>query len=161
LEQPSGELRSNLLATRRHASIGFRGNRLVEIHVRRLETVDAVESLSAGVFAAVSQTSHGAVIFADHRHASPVQAPVATAWSRDMRRANRSVARSGILVDPANVVFNLQLARVVHCAGSAARRIFTDAHELYAWLAERLDDDERATLEGLLTGGSPRSLQHP
>jgi hypothetical protein len=146
VEQASGELLTH--------QVGVRGTRLVEVRIDRLDSVDAVASLSAGFFAAVGQTRHGAVIFADHRRASPLSAPVTGVWARDMRRANGSVTRSGILLDKANVVFNLQLARIVHCAGSASRRLFTDPRELYAWLAEPLDEGERAALEGLLTGAS-------
>jgi hypothetical protein len=135
---------------RADASVGLRGSRLVAVRVRKLEDVNAVESLGAGFFAAVCQAAPGAVIYADYRRTSPLSSLVATAWSRDMRRANHAVARSGMLLDPANAVFNLQLARVVHCAGSPARRLFTDARELYAWLAPTLTEQERAVLEGLL-----------
>jgi hypothetical protein len=120
------------------------------VRVRRLSDVDAVESLGAGFFAAVCQAAPGAMIFADYRCTSPLSAPVATAWSRDMRRANGTVARSGMLLDPANAVFNLQLARVVHCAGNPARRLFTDARDLYAWLEPGLTEDEREVLISLL-----------
>jgi hypothetical protein len=69
-----------------------------------------------------------------------------------MRRANRSIGRSGILLDPSNTVFNLQVARVVRCAGSDARRLFTDPRQLYDWASHDLTTSERAALADLLSG---------
>jgi hypothetical protein len=132
-----------------------RGERLVEVRVRRLETVAAVASLSAGVLAALRCVDSGAVLWADHRRASPISAQVAGAWSRDMRHANRAIARSAILLDPSNEMFNLQILRVVQCAGNPARRLFTDPLELVAWLGDCLSTDDRDRLRGLIAGYDP------
>ena len=53
-------------------------------------------------------------------------------------------------LDPRNVMFNLQVARVVRCAGHDARRLFTDPLEMGDWLGDLLTDAERAALRGLL-----------
>jgi hypothetical protein len=129
-----------------------RGEHLIEIRVGRLDDVAAVASLSAGVIAAVRQVDCGAVIWGDYRGASPISAQVASAWSRDMRHANRSIARSGILLDPANEMFNLQVVRVVQCAGNPSRKLFTDPRDLLAWLHHDLTPDEREVLRDLIRG---------
>lgn len=149
---------SSVLPPRSPAFAGLLGKRLVEVSVQRLHDVAAVESLSARVYAAVRQAGPGAVICADFRAASPLPFDVASAWSRDMRRANHAIARSGILLDPSNVMFNLQLARVVQCAGHDSRRLFTDPRELCDWLGVLLTEDERASLRSLIARpGEPPS----
>jgi hypothetical protein len=148
----AGEPGSSVGAAPHASYAGVRGEHLIEIRVRRLDDVSAVASLSAGVYEAVRQIDSGAVIWGDYRGASPISAQVASAWSRDMRHANRSIARSGILLDPANEMFNLQVLRVVQCAGNPSRKLFTDPRELLAWLNDDLTPDEREVLRGLILG---------
>ena len=145
-----------------HASYaGVRGERLIEVRVRRLDDAAAVASLSAGVYEAVRQVDCGAVIWGDYRRASPISALVASAWSRDMRHANRSIARSGILLEPSNEMFNLQVIRVVQCAGNSARRLFTDARDLLAWLHDDLSPDDLEVLRGLIVAGHGPRVSTP
>jgi hypothetical protein len=148
----AGEPGSSVGAAPHASYAGVRGEHLIEIRVRRLDDVDAVASLSAGVLQAMRKVNCGAVIWGDYRRASPISAQVASAWSRDMRHVNRSIARSGILLDPANEMFNLQVVRVVQCAGNPSRRLFTDPRELLAWLNDDLTPDEREVLRGLIVG---------
>jgi hypothetical protein len=152
VENLAGEPGSSVGAAPHASFAGVRGEHLIEIRVRRLDDVATVASLSAGVYAAVRQVDCGAVIWGDYRRASPISAQVASAWSRDMRHANRCIARSGILLDPANEMFNLQVVRVVQCAGNPSRRLFTDPRELLAWLHDQLTPDEREVLHGLIVG---------
>ncbi len=135
---------------RRKAFAGARTRHIVQVWMHRLDTLEAVQALSSDVVAAIRATAPGSVIFADYRRAAPLSPQVASAWSRDMRHANGAILRSGVLLDPANAVFNLQLERIVQCAGSDARRLFTDPAELYDWLAEPLTDDERVALRRML-----------
>lgn len=128
-----------------------RSNRIVEVHVRRLATVDDVESLHAQVSAAVRRTGPRAVICADHRSASPLSREVADAWSRNMRDNNRSMMRGALLLDPTNAMYNLQVERVVHCAGSPSRRLFADIEELRDWVSDALTEPERKALRGLFS----------
>lgn len=93
----------------------------------------------------------GAVICADYRNAAPLQYGIADAWSRAMRKANDSIARSAILIDPSNTMFNLQLERVVHCAGNPRRRLFTRREELCNWLDSDLAEPERQGLRAFLS----------
>jgi hypothetical protein len=137
-------------AARRTSFADARTEHIVRVCLHRFDDVEAVAALGADIIAALGKTAPGAVIFADHRRASPLSSQAASAWSRDMRRVNPSIARSGLLLDPSNAVFNLQLERVVQCAGNDARRIFTDPEELYLWLAESLNEDEKTALRAML-----------
>jgi hypothetical protein len=152
VENLAGEPGSSVGSAPRASYAGVRGEHLIEIRVRRLDDVAAVASLSAGVVQAVRQVDCGAVLWGDYRGASPISATVASAWSRDMRHVNRSIARSGILLDPANEMFNLQVVRVVQCAGNPSRKLFTDPRELLAWLRDDLSADEREVLRDLILG---------
>lgn len=129
-----------------------RAARIVEVHVRRLATLDDVESLHAQVSAAVRRAGPSAVICADHRFASPLSGEVADVWSRKMRGNNGGVVRSALLLDPANTMYNLQVERVVHCAGSSARRLFAQVEELRDWVSDALTEPEREALRALFSG---------
>jgi hypothetical protein len=52
------------------------------------------------------------------------------------------------LFDPSNTMYNLQLERVVHCAGNEDRRLFKDADELCDWLDGSLTEPEREAVQG-------------
>jgi len=113
----------------------LRAGRVVEIRVWRLADAADVQCLNARVFEATQLAGRGkAVICADYRRASPLPRPIASAWSRAMRMANRAIDRSAVLLDPANILFNLQFERMVRCAGNPARRLFMDAGALCEWV---------------------------
>jgi hypothetical protein len=133
-------------------SARVRVGRLVEVRVGRLANRADIESLHASVMAAMRLAGPEFVVCADHRFAFPISSDLADPWSRDMRGANRSLGRSAILLHPANTTFNLLIQRVVRCAGSDARRVFTDREELEEWLDGRLSETERAALRGFLDG---------
>jgi hypothetical protein len=124
--------------------------RLVELQVFELGLPEDVGVLNAALLAAVSSFDTSVVLLADHRRARPFPHEVGDAWSRGMRLLNTRVIRSAILLDPANETFNLQLARVVRCAGSPRRRWFEDPSELRGWLADVVTPSERARLDELL-----------
>jgi hypothetical protein len=130
-----------------------RTGRIVEVRVRRLADVGEVEALNEQVMAAVRRAGPGAVICADHRLVGPLSREVADAWARGMRGANGAIARGGLLLDPANAMFNLQVERVVHCAGNPARRLFSDVEELRSWVSAVLTEPEREALRTLFSGG--------
>jgi hypothetical protein len=131
----------------------LRGSRIVEVHVRRLVDVDEVAALRVQVAACIHRAGQGAVICADHRFGSPLSSDVADAWSRVMRRNDGHIVRRGLLLDPANAMYNLQLERIVHCAGNDSRRFFTAIDELREWVGEVLSGSERGALDGLFDGG--------
>ncbi|MGO9837419.1 MAG: hypothetical protein ACLP1X_24785 [Polyangiaceae bacterium] len=124
---------------------------IVEIRVRRLASVGDIGALHAQVVEALRRAGPRPVICADHRLASPFSRDVADAWSRVMRENNASGVRGGILLDPSNTMYNLQIERVVRCAGNTARRLFTDIDLLRAWIGGTLNPSERKALDDLFT----------
>jgi hypothetical protein len=148
----SGETTIRNWPTRSGCFARVRTGRLVEVRIGRMGSIADIESLNTAVFAAVRCAGPGVVVCADHRFASPLPRDLADVWSGAMRRTNRSLVRSAILIDPANVTFNLQIERIVRCAGSDARRVCADRDRLYEWLDDRLNDAERAALRLFLDG---------
>ena len=68
-----------------------------------------------------------------------------------MRQNNASGLRGGLLLDPSNAKDNLQIERVVRCAGNPARRLFADIDLLRDWIAGPLSEWERKALDDLFT----------
>lgn len=130
-----------------------RAGRIVEVRVGRLVHLTDVESLNASVFAAVERAGAGAVICADHREATPLTGEVANVWAQAMRKANQTIVRAALLLDPSNTMYNLQLERVVHCAGNKDRRLFSDAEELCDWLDSALTETERDAVRSWAKAG--------
>jgi hypothetical protein len=128
-----------------------RAGRIVEVHVRRLADVSDVESLRAQVKGTLRLAGPGPVICADHRVASLQSWEAADTWSRAMRGSGFGVVRSGLLLDPLNAMYNLQLERVVQCAGNPVLRLFTDIDELREWVGEVLAEHEREALRDLFS----------
>ena len=151
-----GESAIGIWPARAGSLVRVRVGRLVEVRPGRLACVADVESLNAAVIGAIRSAAgafgSGVVVCADHRSASPVPSDLADPWSRAMRGVNRSISRSAILLNPTNVTFNLQIQRVVHCAGNDRRRVFMDRQELQEWLDSRLSEAERAALRVFLDG---------
>jgi hypothetical protein len=146
--QPSG---GTVVKARAKAFARARQGRIVEVRVGRLADLADIDSLNASVFGAMQSVGPGAVICADYRWASPLSRQVAHAWSRAMRIANRSIARSALLLDPSNVLFNLQVERIVHCAGNPTRRLFANIEELRDWVNSDLTEPEREALLAFLS----------
>jgi hypothetical protein len=61
--------------------------------------------------------------------------------------------KSAILLDPLNSTFNLQLERIVRCAGNSARRVFWRTDELHAWMEGEKTEHERRALAELFADG--------
>jgi hypothetical protein len=135
------------------SSARARVGRVVEVRVRRLGALSDVESLNSRFCEAVRQAGAGAMICGDFRGASPLSREVADAWSRAMREANPGIARSALLVDPANVTFNLQIERIVRCAGNPERRVFADVTDLRTWMECDLTEREREALRAFFSSG--------
>lgn len=135
-------------------AVRSRVGRILEIRVFDVCSPEDIVSLSAQLIEAAEALADSPRIFADFRDAPPFTQAVADRWSRDMRSFNGKVVRSALLLDPMNETFNLQLERVVRCAGWASRRSFCDANELRAWLYPFLNDTERVHVETLLDAPS-------
>jgi hypothetical protein len=130
----------------------LRGSRIIELHARRLAGLEDIERLNREVIAALLQAGPGAVICGDYRFASPVSREVARVWAQGMRGANRRIVRSGLLIDPANTMFNLQVRRVVKCAVNPSRRLFEDLGELCDWIGAGLRESERDAIREIFSG---------
>jgi hypothetical protein len=129
-----------------------RAGRLVQIRVRRIADVAEVERLDDVVGCALRDAGPGASICADYRRALPLAPAVARAWSKVMRGTNGAVARSALLIDPHNMLFNLQIERIVRCSANPARRIFPDVAGLSDWMAGVLEEPERAAVGAFFSG---------
>jgi hypothetical protein len=148
----SGETTGGIGSPKAAAFARVRVGRLVEVRVERLRALAELEAFNAAVFAAFRTAGPGAIACADHRLASPFLSPeMADAWSHGMRVANKNVSRSAFLLDPANITFNLQIERIVRCAGHEGRRVFTDQEELHRWLDGGLNQAERDRLRAFLS----------
>jgi hypothetical protein len=122
--------------------------RIVELRVTRLRHVDDVVALEARVGEA--SPVERAIIFADYRSAKPCPQALADEWARLMRVYNGRLARSAILLDRENIAFNMQMERIVRCAGSPARRTFDDPVALRRWLSSESTEAELSRLDELL-----------
>ncbi len=127
-----------------------RVGRLIEIRVRHLRAVEQLHEMSAHVVREAHKAPSRPIIFGDYRWTSPFSQDVGDEWSRSMRGFNESVAFSAILLARANVTFNLQIERVVRCAGNPGRRLFYDALQLHDWVAERATTPEVTRVAQLL-----------
>jgi hypothetical protein len=147
--------------------VRLRAGRLVELRVRRLASLSDVESFGADIAVAVNQAGCDAVICADYRSTLPMLPEVASAWSRAMRQNNGRIARGGILLDPANKIFNLQMDRIVRCAANPSRQLFHSPDELRDWVgvacreAERRALGEVFSLDGLAAVGRAGAFGRP
>lgn len=124
--------------------------RLVELRLFDLSLPEEVSAMNGALRSAAAHLGAQAVIVADCRQAAPFPHEVGDEWSRAMRRFNGNLIRSAILLEPSNETFNLQIARVVRCAGLPARRWFHDPDELRAFLADVLTERELARLDDFL-----------
>jgi hypothetical protein len=135
--------------------VRLRAGRIVELRIRRLASVSQAESLQADIVAAVAQAGSDAIICADYRSTRPMLPEVASAWARAMRQNNGRIVRGGLLLDPSNEIFNLQIERVVRCATNPNRRLFTSADALRDWLSVACREGERKALAEVLAPSRP------
>jgi hypothetical protein len=124
--------------------------RLVALRVRRLRHLEEVHALTRMLHDAARDVGCGTIIFSDLRRAMPLPQHVADEWSRDMREFNKRLSRTGMLLDRDNETFNLQLERVVRCAGHPLRRVFYDGRDLREWLSRALGAVEMSLVDELL-----------
>lgn len=121
------------------------------LRLRGVASVSDIEYLHSSVGAAIKTATGPVFICGDYRRVAPLSRSVSNVWSRAMRRHNPRIARSALLVDPANEMFNLQFERIVHCAGHPTRRLFSDPGELCAWLDDELSSTEREDVRSFLS----------
>ena len=125
-------------------------DRLVEVQIFQLRGIVTLDEVSRRIVAAARATPTPAVIFGDYRRARPFSQTVGDAWARAMRGFNEHLAWSALLLARSNETFNLQVERVVRCAGNPGRRLFCDAWELRAWVAQRATSAELLRIDQLV-----------
>ena len=138
-------------ASRTSVSARVRGGRVVALRLRGVASIPDIELLHTSVAAAIKTAPGPVFICGDYRRVAPLSRSVSNMWSRAMRRHNPRIARSALLVDPANEMFNLQFERIVHCAGHPTRRLFSDRAELLAWLDGELSAAERDAIRSFFS----------
>jgi hypothetical protein len=151
-ERPSGGVGVRRPATGERPAYTVRSTvgGLLEIRAWRVARAEDMLALDTDLRIAAPGLPLRTIVFADYRHTRPFAQEVADVWSRCMRDFNGRLSVSGILLDAKNETFNLQLERVVRCAGNASRRTFQDARELRDWLARDATGTELARLDELL-----------
>jgi hypothetical protein len=124
--------------------------KLVGVRLGVLRSMSHVSALSQRFFTVVDGVPGSVVICADYRRLEVMNEDVASAWTRDLVRANAKVQRSALLLPLRADVLRLQIVRVVREARNPQRRICMDAAEAKAWLKSTLDPAEMAGLDGFL-----------
>ena len=136
-------------------SVSRRVGRLVEARVFRLPELDDAKRYAAAFGPAVAGVE-APVLCADHRPVVIYSQPVANQLVETFIGLNKHWERVAILVAPSNATLAMQLQRIVRESNNASRRVFFDADEALAFLAERLDAAERVRL-GAFLGEHPTS----
>lgn len=143
------EMREGDVSRRASSFARVREGRIVEIRLRSLVDLDDLAAFCANTGSTIRNAGPQAVVCADHRCATPLPPEVADEWSRRIRQGNPAhTTTSAILLDPANALYNLQVERVMQCAGKQVR-LFPALDELTEWLGAILTDPEKATVREL------------
>lgn len=136
-----------------HNTCNIVAGRLLEIRVRAgyrvVEDVDCMTAMIATEFARIAEPTR-IVIAADWRMCRVLTPEVATRATQMLTKGNPRVERSAILYSADQATGVLQVLRLAREAKLPGRRVFTERDEMRKWLAEVLNDTERARLELLL-----------
>jgi hypothetical protein len=125
--------------------------RLIEVRIFHLSALETISRLSHRIVTEAG--ARPSVILGDYRRTRPFSQSVGDAWSRAMRGFNDNVAWSAILLARSNDTFNLQVERVVRCAGNPGRRLFYDERELRDWVAQRATAAELSRVDQIVCEG--------
>jgi hypothetical protein len=94
------------------------------------------------------------VICADWRRGLVFSPPVSDALLELLRRGNRELTRSAILLTASDATFAPQVERLVREAGNQNRRSFRATEPMLAWLGEVLTPSERERASAFLSEDS-------
>ncbi len=127
---------------------------LIELRFEGKPTLDDMARFTSQTAALVTELSardaRKAVLCTDLRATNLFSPEVASKIINLMRGDNPRVERNAVLGNE-SALLTLQVQRLLIEAGSPGRRrIFTDPAPLVAWLAEVLEEHERARLEAFL-----------
>jgi hypothetical protein len=128
--------------------------RLVEVRINAaVLTAADVDTWFNGVAAAMSRLPSGqrGVVVADWRRCPLMSDEAATRAAARLTQANPSVERSAALASSESAITVLQFLRLCRDTNpSGNRRLYTNAHEMIAWLSERLTQLEISRLRAFL-----------
>lgn len=131
-----------------------RVGRLLEVRMASPLPLFEAESLVAEIRRLVKATRAPSVGVVDFRGVRILDPEVVDYLAALMRADNPWLARNAFLLADGGAVKTLQLERLLRDGGSASRRAFRVRGEAEAWLAEALDDAERARLAAFLDQAS-------
>jgi hypothetical protein len=134
--------------------VACRVGRLIEGRLVWLNETGDVERFQKAMLQAFAQAGRGAVICADWRRAMTFSPQVGDAMLDLLRRGNRELARSGVLLSKTDATFGLQVERLFREAKNPNRRSFRVAEPMLTWLGEVLTPDERHRASTFLAEGS-------
>ncbi len=133
--------------------VACRVGRLIEGRLVWLNDTSDVERFQKAMSQAFAQAGSGAVICADWRRAMTFSPQVGDAMLDLLRRGNRALARSGVLLSKADATFGLQVERLFREAQNPNRRSFRLPEPMLKWLGEALTPDERLRASAFLAEG--------
>jgi len=126
--------------------------RLVEAQFESLPAVEDVSAFQTAMGTAFAKAGPGAIVCADWRSADLLAPQVAEALIELLKRGNRHLDRSAILLSETHATFSLQVERLVRQATNPARRTFRSPNRMLIWLAEVLRPDELFRAQSFLGG---------
>jgi hypothetical protein len=129
-------------------SIDRVAGKLVEIRIASPVSLEETVPWSAAHDALIASIDGPYVCFVDLVDATVFPADVVNGYVKTMRNEER-LLRTGTLLNTSPTL-GMQIHRMIREANHPSRRAFHEPRELFEWLAEVLDRDERDRLRDLL-----------
>jgi hypothetical protein len=124
-------------------TVACRVGRLIEARLKWLNGPADVQRLQTVMLEVFAQAGQNGVICADWREALVFKPEVGDALVELLRRGNRQVNRSAVLLSASDATFGLQIERLFREAQSPHRRSFRAIEPMLSWLGEALSPEER------------------
>ncbi|MGH7285433.1 MAG: hypothetical protein ACRELY_28255 [Polyangiaceae bacterium] len=134
--------------------VGNPTGRLVTYRIVPPVSDENAPAAAADLRATIVATPGAVVVVSDLSAARAFSQATTDRFVQLMKSDNPKIHRSALLVSPESATLGMQLARMLKEAAHPARRAFTDARELVAWLAPDLNESERAALDVFLSRSS-------
>jgi hypothetical protein len=142
---------SGLRAVEYH--VNCRVGRLIEGRLIWLNDAADVAVFQRVMAEAFARAGTDAVICADWRRALVFSPQASEAMIELLRRGNRQLSRSAVLLSGADATFGLQVERLFREANNPNRRSFRAPAPMLTWLAEVLSPAERARAAAFIAEG--------
>jgi hypothetical protein len=123
--------------------VSCRVGRLIEARLKWLNGPADVARLQTTMLEVFAKAGPHGVICADWREAVVFRPEVGDALVELLRRGNRQINRSAVLLSAADATFGLQIERLLREAQNPQRRSFRAAEPMLTWLGEVLSPEER------------------